>query len=78
MCVFTWRLEFLFYFIIIFFWLQWADREGKTPLIVACMNHELFDVAKTLIELGANINAYSPGMLMKVLTLFNGSLVIIL
>ncbi|XP_030933652.1 putative E3 ubiquitin-protein ligase XBAT35 [Quercus lobata] len=41
--------------------LEWADREGKTPLIVACMNHELFDVAKTLIELGANINAYSPG-----------------
>ena len=78
MCVFTWRLEFLFYFIIFFFWLQWADREGKTPLIVACMNHELFDVAKTLIELGANINAYSPGMLMKVLTLSSGSLVIIL
>ena len=68
-------LSFLFF---ILFWLQWADREGKTPLIVACMNHELFDVAKTLIELGANINAYSPGMLMKVLTLFNGSLVIIL
>ncbi|KAM4070034.1 hypothetical protein ACB094_12G135000 [Castanea mollissima] len=41
--------------------LEWADREGKTPLIVACMNHELFDVAKTLIELGANVNAYSPG-----------------
>ncbi|XP_023907521.1 putative E3 ubiquitin-protein ligase XBAT35 isoform X1 [Quercus suber] len=41
--------------------LEWADREGKTPLIVACMNCELFDVAKTLIELGANVNAYSPG-----------------
>ncbi|XP_075639263.1 putative E3 ubiquitin-protein ligase XBAT35 isoform X1 [Castanea sativa] len=39
----------------------WIDREGKTPLIVACMNHELFDTAKTLIELGANVNAYSPG-----------------
>ena len=61
-----------------FLWLQWADREGKTPLIVACMNRELFDVAKTLIELGANVNAYSPGMLMKVLTLSNGSSVIIL
>lgn len=61
-----------------FFWLQWADREGKTPLIVACMNRELFDVAKTLIELGANVNAYSPGMHMKVLTLSNGSLIIIL
>nr|XP_023907518.1 putative E3 ubiquitin-protein ligase XBAT35 [Quercus suber]XP_023907519.1 putative E3 ubiquitin-protein ligase XBAT35 [Quercus suber]XP_023907520.1 putative E3 ubiquitin-protein ligase XBAT35 [Quercus suber]POF16970.1 isoform 2 of putative e3 ubiquitin-protein ligase xbat35 [Quercus suber] len=41
--------------------LEWADREGKTPLIVACMNRELFNVAKTLIELGANVNAYSPG-----------------
>lgn len=41
--------------------LEWIDREGKTPLIVACMNHELFDIAKTLIELGANVNAYRPG-----------------
>jgi ankyrin repeat protein len=37
------------------------DREGKTPLILACMNSELFDVAKTLIELGSNVNAYRPG-----------------
>ncbi|OVA02390.1 zinc finger protein [Macleaya cordata] len=41
--------------------LEWIDREGKTPLIVACMNPELFTVAKTLIELGANVNAYRPG-----------------
>ncbi|KAF7807087.1 putative E3 ubiquitin-protein ligase XBAT35 [Senna tora] len=41
--------------------LEWMDREGKTPLIVACMNPELYDVAKTLIELGANVNAYRPG-----------------
>jgi ankyrin repeat protein len=38
------------------------DKEGKTPLIVACMNPELYNVAKTLIELGANINAYRPGI----------------
>ncbi|KAL6313037.1 hypothetical protein AAG906_022044 [Vitis piasezkii] len=41
--------------------LEWTDREGKTPLIVACMFSELFNVAKTLIELGANVNAYRPG-----------------
>ncbi|XP_028791925.1 putative E3 ubiquitin-protein ligase XBAT35 [Neltuma alba] len=41
--------------------LEWVDREGKTPLIVACMNPELYDVAKILIELGANVNAYRPG-----------------
>lgn len=41
--------------------LEWMDREGKTPLIVACMNAELYNVAKTLIELGANVNAYRPG-----------------
>ncbi|CAH8384274.1 unnamed protein product [Eruca vesicaria subsp. sativa] len=40
--------------------LEWMDKEGKTPLIMACMNSELYDVAKTLIELGANINAYTP------------------
>ncbi|KAJ3678501.1 hypothetical protein LUZ60_002304 [Juncus effusus] len=40
---------------------EWKDDEGKTPLILACLRHDLFDVAKTLIELGANINAYRPG-----------------
>ncbi|KAB2061951.1 hypothetical protein ES319_A10G121100v1 [Gossypium barbadense] len=41
--------------------LEWMDREGKTPLILACLNPQLFDVAKTLIELGSNVNAYRPG-----------------
>ncbi|KAK4732577.1 hypothetical protein R3W88_025565 [Solanum pinnatisectum] len=41
--------------------LEWIDKEGKTPLIVACMNPGLYNVAKTLIELGANVNAYRPG-----------------
>ncbi|XP_050219288.1 putative E3 ubiquitin-protein ligase XBAT35 isoform X2 [Mercurialis annua] len=41
--------------------LEWVDREGKTPLIVACLNPELYNVAKTLIQLGANVNAYRPG-----------------
>ncbi|CAK9166801.1 unnamed protein product [Ilex paraguariensis] len=41
--------------------LEWTDREGKTPLIAACMTPELNNVAKTLIELGANFNAYSRG-----------------
>ncbi|XP_062148472.1 putative E3 ubiquitin-protein ligase XBAT34 [Alnus glutinosa] len=41
--------------------LEWIDKERRTPLIVACMNPELVDVAKTLIELGANVNAYCPG-----------------
>ncbi|KAK0606939.1 hypothetical protein LWI29_006653 [Acer saccharum] len=43
--------------------LEWVDKEGKTPLIVACMNSELHNVAKTLLELGANANAYRPGRL---------------
>ena len=42
---------------------QYVDREGKTPLIVACMNLTLYNVAKTLIELGANVNSYRPGMI---------------
>ncbi|KMT16606.1 hypothetical protein BVRB_3g048930 isoform A [Beta vulgaris subsp. vulgaris] len=41
--------------------LEYLDREGKTPLIAACLNPALYDVAKTLIELGANVNAYRPG-----------------
>lgn len=43
--------------------LEYADREGKTPLIAACLNPQLYNVAKTLIELGANVNAYRPGRL---------------
>lgn len=43
------------------FWVQWIDKDGKTPLIVACMDSGLFNVAKTLIEMGANVNAYRPG-----------------
>ncbi|XP_011030496.1 PREDICTED: putative E3 ubiquitin-protein ligase XBAT34 [Populus euphratica] len=41
--------------------LEWIDHEGKTPLIVACLDPQLFNVAKTLVELGANVNAYRPG-----------------
>ncbi|XP_022849437.1 putative E3 ubiquitin-protein ligase XBAT34 isoform X2 [Olea europaea var. sylvestris] len=41
--------------------LEWIDSEGKTPLMVACMNPTLHNVAETLIELGANVNAYRPG-----------------
>ncbi|XP_058208181.1 putative E3 ubiquitin-protein ligase XBAT35 isoform X2 [Rhododendron vialii] len=42
--------------------LEWVDKDGKTPLIVACMDPERFISAKTLIELGANVNAYRPGL----------------
>lgn len=41
--------------------LEWIDKEGKTPLMVACMRPDLLNVAKVLIELGANVNAYRPG-----------------
>ncbi|XP_038722416.1 putative E3 ubiquitin-protein ligase XBAT35 [Tripterygium wilfordii] len=41
--------------------LEWIDKEGKTPLLVACLNPQLYNVAKALIELGANVNAYRPG-----------------
>lgn len=41
--------------------LEWIDKEGKTPLILACMRPDLLHVVKALIELGANVNAYRPG-----------------
>ncbi|EMS60044.1 putative E3 ubiquitin-protein ligase XBOS34 [Triticum urartu] len=40
---------------------QWIDKEGKTPLMVASMRPDLLNVAKALLELGANVNAYRPG-----------------
>lgn len=44
--------------------MQWRDKDAKTPLIVACMNPRLYNVAKTLIELGANVNAFRPGIVL--------------
>ncbi|KAG8080737.1 hypothetical protein GUJ93_ZPchr0007g5233 [Zizania palustris] len=41
--------------------LEWIDKEGKTPLMVASMRPDLLNVVKVLIELGANVNAYRPG-----------------
>ncbi|XP_020584919.1 probable E3 ubiquitin-protein ligase XBOS34 [Phalaenopsis equestris] len=41
--------------------LEFIDKEGKTPLILACMRSDLLPVAKALIEMGANVNAYRPG-----------------
>ncbi|KAJ0970468.1 hypothetical protein J5N97_023345 [Dioscorea zingiberensis] len=41
--------------------LEWVDKEGQTPLVLACKRSALFPVAKLLIELGANVNAYRPG-----------------
>ncbi|KAG2247122.1 hypothetical protein Bca52824_086750 [Brassica carinata] len=41
--------------------LEWMDRKSRTPLIMACRKYELCDVDKTLIELGANVNASRSG-----------------
>ncbi|XP_021854989.2 putative E3 ubiquitin-protein ligase XBAT35 isoform X1 [Spinacia oleracea] len=41
--------------------LEWKDKEGKTPLIVAAKDPGLYDMARTLIELGANVNAFCKG-----------------
>ncbi|XP_058211769.1 putative E3 ubiquitin-protein ligase XBAT34 [Rhododendron vialii] len=40
--------------------LKWIDEKGRTPLILACTLS--YYAAKTLIELGANVNAYCPGL----------------
>ncbi|KAM7257685.1 hypothetical protein ACFE04_013426 [Oxalis oulophora] len=41
--------------------LEWIDEEGMTPLIFTCMHSSYHNVAKTLIQLGANVNACRPG-----------------
>lgn len=42
-------------------WMQWVDKQGRTPLILACAKAELYDVAKTLLDLGSNVDAYRSG-----------------
>jgi protein neuralized len=41
--------------------LEFLDKEGRTPLILACTRGDLFEMVLTLLNLGANINAYRPG-----------------
>uniref|UniRef100_A0A1J3DF44 Putative E3 ubiquitin-protein ligase XBAT34 n=1 Tax=Noccaea caerulescens TaxID=107243 RepID=A0A1J3DF44_NOCCA len=41
--------------------LECVDKEGRTPLILACTQSKLYDVAETLVELGSNVNAYRSG-----------------
>lgn len=41
--------------------LEWMDKEGRTPLILASMRPELLQLVRVLIDLGANVNAYRPG-----------------
>ncbi|XP_044973982.1 probable E3 ubiquitin-protein ligase XBOS34 [Hordeum vulgare subsp. vulgare] len=40
---------------------EWINKEGKTPLMVASMRPDLLNVARLLITLGANLNAFRPG-----------------
>ncbi|CAA7028081.1 unnamed protein product [Microthlaspi erraticum] len=41
--------------------LEWVDKKGRTPLILACTKSKLYDVAETLVKLGSNVNAYRSG-----------------
>lgn len=45
-----------------FFCVQWVDKEGRTPLILACTRGDLLDMVSTLLTLGANLKAYRPGV----------------
>ncbi|CAK9216225.1 unnamed protein product [Sphagnum troendelagicum] len=41
--------------------LEWVDKEGRTPLILACTRGDRLDMVSTLLTLGANLRAYRPG-----------------
>ncbi|MCO5611375.1 hypothetical protein L7F22_065628 [Adiantum nelumboides] len=41
--------------------LEWVDKEGRTPLLLACARGELLDMTITLLNLGANLKAYCAG-----------------
>lgn len=57
-------MKFGLYGVVIRFgcFLQFVDKEGRTPLMLACTRGELFDMVLTLLNLGANVKAYQPGM----------------
>ncbi|XP_006414724.2 putative E3 ubiquitin-protein ligase XBAT35 isoform X2 [Eutrema salsugineum] len=38
--------------------LEWVDKEGRTPFILACTKLKLFDGEKTLLQLGSDVNAF--------------------
>ncbi|KAL3684317.1 hypothetical protein R1sor_002339 [Riccia sorocarpa] len=41
--------------------LEWVDKEGRTPLILACTRGDLYDMVITLLNEGARLDAYRPG-----------------
>lgn len=41
--------------------LEWIDKDGRTPLLLACSRAELLDMAMTLLNSGANMKAYCSG-----------------
>ncbi|XP_073386986.1 putative E3 ubiquitin-protein ligase XBAT35 isoform X3 [Physcomitrium patens] len=41
--------------------LEWVDKEGRTPLILACTRCSLFEMVLLLLNLGANIKYYRHG-----------------
>jgi ankyrin repeat protein len=45
------------------FGVQFLDKEGRTPLILACTRGDLFEMVLMLLNLGANMKAYRPGRL---------------
>lgn len=45
------------------------DKEGRTPLHVACASGNMFDMVLTLLNLGANVKAYQPGTLSRIFEL---------
>lgn len=49
---------------------QFLDKDGRTPLILACTRGDLFEMVLTLLNLGANINAYRPGNDVSILFFF--------
>jgi hypothetical protein len=48
--------------------IQFVDKEGRTPLILACTRGDLYEMVLTLLNLGANIKAYRPGRFSSSLT----------
>ncbi|KAL2652516.1 hypothetical protein R1flu_020644 [Riccia fluitans] len=41
--------------------LEWVDKEGRTPLILACTRGDLYDMVITLLNEGARLDSYRPG-----------------
>lgn len=61
-------LDYLSFDNSIFHYVKWTDPKGRTPLLIACSEPEVHHAARVLLQIGVNIIAYKPSIVIVALS----------